>query len=331
MSSKKKNIFFYWGKVILITLLVVLLIRSFISVFSVSSSQMEATLHDGDRILIDKTAYGLRLPITVLSIAFSFDKILGFPSYSTLWQAPYKRIFAKAIDYNDVVLFNNPLESEKPIDKRELLLSRCVALPGDTIEVKNGFFFINGKQYEATPNRIEQYWIRSIDSEELENIADEEGLTILDLKKSADTLLLKLSKYDAYILNENLPDTLQKVTSIETDSAKNYKIIIPQEGQRIKLNEESLIVYQQIILQEQCGKRITSSYGTLSINGINQQEYIFEDSYYWFLSDNATNSTDSRSLGFISFKHVIGRASYLWYSPASIKKSYNNLCFLPIE
>lgn len=134
MSSSKKNICVYLGKVILITLLIVLIIRCFfVESFTVSSSQIETTLQVGDEVLIDKTAYGIRMPITVLSIPFTFDQLWGKRSYFSAIQLPYARLFTGQISRNDIVLFNNPLEEDKPLDKRSLLLNRCCAVPGDTV------------------------------------------------------------------------------------------------------------------------------------------------------------------------------------------------------
>lgn len=134
MSSSKKNIYVYLGKVILITLLIVLIVRSFIAEsFTVSSSQKETTMLTGDHVLIDKTAYGIRMPITILSVPFVFDRLFGRQSYSTAIQMPYARFFTGQIGKNEIVLFNNPLEVDKPLDKRSLLLSRCNGIPGDTV------------------------------------------------------------------------------------------------------------------------------------------------------------------------------------------------------
>lgn len=330
MSSRKNNIYVYLGKVILITLLIVLFIRSFIiGSFSVSSSQMETTLHNGDRILINKTAYGMRLPITLLSIPFTFDRFFGLPSYSPNIQIPYYRLFAKKVQQNDIVLFNNPLETEKPLDKRSLLLSRCVALPGDTIEVKNGFFFINGQLYEACPNGVQEYWIKNGDKVELASIADERNIQIYNLEKKRDTLFTQLSKYDAYILNENIQDTLRPVGHI-TDTIGSYKIILPTKGKTITIDKNSLVIYKQIILQEQQKNDIKIENAKLVISGVKQEKYTFEDNYYWMLSDNTINSTDSRTLGFIPFRNIIGKASYIWYSPAA-DRIHSNFCFLPIK
>ena len=243
MSSKKKNIYIFLGKVILITLLIVFCIRTFfIEPYTVSTAQMETALVNGEKILIDKTAYGIRMPITILTVPFTFDK------YSDIIELPYKRIFESSVKRNDIVLFNNPSDSLKPLDKGELLLSRCVALPGDSVQVE-----------------------------------------------------------------KTLPDSVQATAIANTTS--NYKFMVPAKGKTIKLNTEAITIYKQIILLEK-GSKAKVVDNKLYILGEEQKYYTFTDNYYWLLSDNTLKSSDSRSLGFIPFKNIIGKARFIWYSSA---------------
>ncbi|GAB6119768.1 signal peptidase I [Dysgonomonas termitidis] len=314
MSSKKKNIYVYLGKVILVTLLIVLLVRSFfLESFSVSSAQMETTLLKGDKILINKTAYGIRMPVTLLSIPFTFDKIFGMKAYSTALQAPYKRFFAHAADRDDIVLFNNPLETDKPLDKRSLLLSRCIALPGDSIRIESGLFIINGRPYLSSPGTIEEYYFRVSAKKELEDVAKGMHIPMPLGIGQGDSIITQLSKYDAFVLNESLSDSLTLVPC-KKDTLQSHTFLIPFKGKIIDLSESNLVVYKQIILQELEGQDAKIEDGELLINGIKQTGYTFEDSYYWMLSDNRTYSTDSRSIGFIPFSSIIGKACLIWHS-----------------
>jgi signal peptidase I len=305
MSSKKKNIYLFLGKVILITLLIIFCIRTFfIESYTVSSAQMETALVDGERILIDKTAYGIRMPITILTVPFTFDK------YSDVIQLPYKRIFESNVKRNDIVLFNNPLDTLKHLDKRELLLSRCVALPGDSIHVKDGIFRINEKDYVCSPDMTNEYFIKTPDRKSLTEIIKELEIPASSPRVQADTVFLRLNKLDAFILNESLPDSIH-VTAI-ANTVDNYKFLIPAKGKIINLNTETIAIYKQIILMEM-GSRAKILDNKLFISGEEQKYYTFADNYYWMLSDNTLNSSDSRSLGFIPFKNIIGKARFIWY------------------
>lgn len=328
MSSKKKNIYIYLGKVILITLLIVLCIRCFfIESFTVSSSQMENTLQYGDRILIDKTAYGIRLPITLLSIPFTFDNIGGLKSYSAAIQLPYKRIFSSQVGRNEVVLFNNPTETDKPLDKRSLLLSRCAALPGDIIQFRNDSLFVNDRLHKSSPNRLDKYIIEGINPETLKQVASELDIPLRDFHTVSDTSFLELDDYEQFILGGNLPDSLTIRPYIK-GSVSSSKIVIPSKGKTINLNGENILIYGQIIVQE-LGDAAKIENGQLLIDGIKQDTYTFGDDYYWMLSDNVQNSLDSGTLGFIPFKSIIGKARFIWYS--SDAASHQNRCFKSIS
>ncbi len=98
-------------------LLLVLLVRSFIGEpFRIPSGSMKPGLLEGDFILVNKYAYGLRLPILGTKIVPIGDLQRG-----------------------DVVVFHAPFNIS------EDFIKRVVGLPGDTIEYKNKTLYINGQ------------------------------------------------------------------------------------------------------------------------------------------------------------------------------------------
>jgi signal peptidase I len=97
--------------------LAVLLLRSFVfEPFRIPSDSMMPTLLAGDFILVDKFAYGLRLPVTNTKILDTGSPRRG-----------------------DVVVFRYPL------DPSENYIKRVVGLPGDHVTVRNDRLIINGK------------------------------------------------------------------------------------------------------------------------------------------------------------------------------------------
>ena len=103
-------------------LLIVLLFRSFLfEPFKIPSGSMIPTLLVGDFIVVNKYAYGLRLPVTntrFLSI--------GDP------------------DRGDVVVFRYP------VDPKVNFIKRLVGLPGDTISYREKQLYVNGEKVETT-------------------------------------------------------------------------------------------------------------------------------------------------------------------------------------
>jgi len=96
--------------------LVVLVLRSFIfEPFRIPSDSMMPTLLDGDFILVNKYAYGLRLPVLNHKVVS-----IGSPQRG------------------DVVVFRYPL------DPSVNYIKRLVGLPGDHVQVRNDRITVNG-------------------------------------------------------------------------------------------------------------------------------------------------------------------------------------------
>lgn len=106
------------SEVLQIALLVVLLLAfrsSFADHYHVPSGSMEYTLMPGDRVVVDKTAYGIRLPFTTIDL------------------------FAAATpERGDVVVFDSPLDGNR-------LIKRIVAVGGDGVSLRDGRLAVNGR------------------------------------------------------------------------------------------------------------------------------------------------------------------------------------------
>ena len=106
--------------------------------YRVSSDSMQSTISKGKFLAVNKLSYGARIPITWLSLPFIWKN-----HYSRIIEFPYLRFPAISnIDMNDILLFNNPQESDPPIDKKAEIIARVIALPGDTLRIENKRVFI---------------------------------------------------------------------------------------------------------------------------------------------------------------------------------------------
>lgn len=307
MGKVDTNMMKYVGKVIFIALLIVFVLRSFFFEFyTISTSQMESALVKGDEVLVSKVSYGPRLPITPISLPFAFDKL-----YSDIIQLPYLRLYSSPLYRNDVVVFNSPLEIDKPLDKRSLLISRCIALPNDTIRITDGNYYINGKGYPKSPTQIDEYVSLKSDYGRLKSTANVLDIRIPKTRISNDSVYFTLDWYDAYILSKNVEKN--------TFYRKNYIIpqtlifIAPSAGSKASLSANNIKIYRQIIEYEQ-GTSVRFEEGSVYIDDKQVDTYTFQDDYYWMLSDNTVDALDSRVLGFIPFKSIVGRATTILYS-----------------
>ncbi|NNF81581.1 MAG: signal peptidase I, partial [Flavobacteriaceae bacterium] len=153
----------------------------FIQPYVIPTSSLEKSLLVGDFLFVSKFHYGARAPKTAIAAPMVHDTIplLKVKSYvaedrrekSNTWknklQFPYFRLpgFQK-IKRNDIVVFNQPADTMyhmykpadryyyKPIDKKTNLVKRCVGLPGDSLEVRDGYVYINGDQ-NVLPDRAQ--------------------------------------------------------------------------------------------------------------------------------------------------------------------------------
>lgn len=99
------------GAIIGIILVVVLLRGCVMTSYLIPSSGMENSLFQGERILVNKWSYGLRLPLMAL------------------WN--YHRWGDSPVEKEDIIVFNNPANlSESVISRREVFISRCIGVPG---------------------------------------------------------------------------------------------------------------------------------------------------------------------------------------------------------
>ena len=108
-----------WTKSIVIGFLLFMVMRTFlIQTWTVISGSMEGTLLVGDFLVLSRSAYGATIPGTETRLPGYTDPKRG-----------------------DIVVFRGHHE---PID----LVKRLIALPGDTIAMRNGQLFLNGEPQE---------------------------------------------------------------------------------------------------------------------------------------------------------------------------------------
>lgn len=105
-----------WIGILLGAVLLVWLLHCFVfSSYRILSSDMEDSLLPGERIIVNKWSYGLRTP---------YPSLFG-----------YHRWMSRPVQKGDVVIFNNPMDTNHPFNCRQIYAYRCMAQPGDTISI----------------------------------------------------------------------------------------------------------------------------------------------------------------------------------------------------
>ena len=129
----------------------------FFQPYIIPTGSLEKSLLIGDFLFVSKFHYGARVPSTTIAFPMVHDTLplIKSRSYLKKPQLPYIRLpKLQKIKRNDIVVFNWPADTvrqffvkeagvKKPIDKKSNYVKRCVGLPGDKLEIKNGFVYIN--------------------------------------------------------------------------------------------------------------------------------------------------------------------------------------------
>jgi signal peptidase I len=328
----------------------------FIQPFTIPTSSLEKSLLVGDFLFVSKYNYGARTPMTAVAAPMVHDTIpvVKTKSYLSWPQLPYFRFpgFEK-IKNNDIVVFNWPIDTvyyfrdksgrhvDKPIDKKSNYVKRCVGIPGDNLEIKDGIIFINGKELILPERAKPQYSYKvaydnkvAIDFENL--IKDLDITDPYGANATMDTIYFSALPFASV---EKLKATagIKSVTRIiskakdktifpHTEDWNNDNmgpIYIPQEGKSVALNLETLPFYSSIITDYE-GNKLEIVGNDIYINGKKSTSYTFKQDYFWMMGDNRHNSEDSRYWGYVPENHIVGKPVFIWMSIKGINDGIKN-------
>ena len=107
------------------------------SIHGVTGDGLEPTYQSGDRLLINRCSYGLRIEGNAL--------------------LPYSRLMRQPVEKGDIVAFSMPGDSIEG-----LMIARCAAVPGDTIQTVNGSMIVPGLINCA---KTDYYWLEALNQQ----------------------------------------------------------------------------------------------------------------------------------------------------------------------
>lgn len=190
-------------RIFVLMILIVSSLRSALADWNdVPTGSMKPTIQEGDRVVVNKLAYDLKVPFTTIAVA--------------KWGNPVR---------GDIVVLFSPVDGTR-------LVKRVVAIPGDTVEMRDNQLFVNGRIAKQSP------------------IAE----------TTTDGSL-------AYVNDEDL-------------YGHNHKVMLTPEIPAVR------------------------SFGPVTV----------PEGNYFVLGDNRDNSNDSRFIGFIERRRIVGKAVAVAFS-----------------
>jgi signal peptidase I len=337
--------------------------------FTIPTSSLEKTLLVGDFLFVSKFHYGARMPMTAISFPMVHDSIpvIGTKSYLDKPQLPYFRLpgFQK-IKRNDIVVFSWPTDTlidinrpgkgfkVKPLDKKSNYVKRCVGVPGDELQIKDGYVYINGEQ-NVLPDRAKLQFRYKIISKNSFVKTDNKGrytnqpsafvsshfdisdiyISDIDRENKIITHIAQMTD-EAYEKVKNNPNVIEIEKLTEEEGVWNQSVYpqdprfnwntkyfgpvtIPEAGTTIAISIENIPLYKRIIevyegSEVGINNKIVVSGTQVMLNGEQLTQYTFLQDYYWMMGDNRDNSQDARMWGLVPFNHVVGKPVFIWMS-----------------
>ena len=341
------------GSIIFAVIAATIVHTYFFQPFTIPTGSLEKSYLIGDYLIISKMHYGARAPMTTVSLPMVHDTIplIHSRSYLKKPQLPYFRIpgFQK-VKNNDIVVFNWPADTVvkffhndpaqyKPIDKKSNYVKRCVAIGGDSMQIKNGIVYINGHEV-VYPDRAklqnlylvktkpEQLFTRQTIGRLVKNYKIKEifsgakkGTYIMNLTDDKLTLVKALSNVESIEMYNTAKGELFGGNP-DWDINNFGPIYIPKKGDVLELNKETYPFYKKIINQYDLNdakhkldnREVVLKGNDVYIDGKLTKEYTVNQNYYWMMGDNRGESEDSRFWGYVPFDHVVGKPVFIFMS-----------------
>ena len=302
LNTKNKVIREIWSLFILVVIVLTLKVTIF-ELYIVPTGSMENTKMTGDFLAGNRFVYGMRtrewVGIPYTDIGFDIPTI-KFPSF----REPKR---------GDIIIFKFPR------DVRKKYVKRCVAEPGDILEIKDKVLYINQEPYLLpksgkflSPELSRTFFQQDIF---LGNYGNKDHFKEIRIPKKGDAI--KISPENAQLLLHIMLLDGHKLKLIKDSKTYFFTMTSPDElfRRKGKMNVYSPYFPDGELLVPWSINSLPN--GILYINDTpisELEEYVVEKDYFWAMGDNRDDSLDSRFWGFVPRDYILGEALFSYFS-----------------
>lgn len=234
----------------------------FFEAFRIPTGSMEKTLLVGDFLLVTKFTYGATTPrnIPFTDFRIPYFQLPGF----------------KDPKRGDIIVFDFPGDRDE-LESKEVVnyIKRCVAIPGDTLQVIDKKLYVNGQIFPNPPNA------------QFDNV-----------------------KRPQSFVN---PRMFPKGSSWNEDWYGPIRV--PKKGDKLKIDSSNYEGWKMFVMKEGHSIKMTSDRRVLvDDKELPGGEYTVDRDYLFMMGDNRNNSLDSRFWGFMPTENIVGEAFMIYWS-----------------
>ena len=230
---------------------------------------MESVILPGDYILVNKWLAGARIFDIWKSVEGEEVEISRLPG-------------SRKIKRNDVLVFNDPYYRSADSISMDVIryhVKRCVALPGDTFEIRQGINRVKG--FDGVLGDVERQLL-------------------------LPRTFMPIEGWEAKGVFPQ--DSLFKWTLLEFGP-----LYLPAKGDEMELSAHHYKLYKHLIEWEQKGKLALRG-DSVFLNDSLVRNYCFRENYYFMAGDRVPSSRDSRYWGLLPEPYIVGVATLIWKS-----------------